>query len=86
MAILMKIILQQFAFSAFVEALTLHNLAQWVTIFSSHPTAIWKQIYGKIQSHFSDNNLQYTFQNINQNTTPPQPSNLYSRTCFRGPS
>ena len=64
--------------STFVEALTHHNLAQWVTISSSDPTAVWKQMDHQIQSHCSDNNLRYTFQNINQNTTPPP--DLYGST------
>jgi hypothetical protein len=52
-----------------VEALTHYNLAQWVTISSSDPTAVWKQIDYQIQSHCSDNNLLYTSQNLNQDTT-----------------
>jgi hypothetical protein len=56
--------------SSFVDALTHHNLAHWVTISSSDPTAVWKQIDRQIQSYCSANNLVYTSQNLNQDTTP----------------
>jgi hypothetical protein len=66
--------------SAFVDALTHHNLAPWVTISSSNPIAIWKQIDSHIQSHCSDNNLLYTSQNFNQDMTPLGPPDFFNST------
>lgn len=63
-----------------MAALSRHNLAQWVTISSSDPTAVWKQIDCQIQSHCSENNLLYTSQSPDQDVAPPQVPDFFGST------